>query len=283
MPVIKLLSLLIASAVIAGCASPVPVAQNFPRSYQKVARTAHHWDVVAGDVAAQTTKMIAESKALQERDLYVPVGPRNSFFDATFREFLIDHLVNKGMPVIACPADDGASGFQQAPVLSVQYDTKVMRHAEMPNYQPGTMTALAAGIYALRGIATLDAVDARAVGAIASVGAVDAWIAQMPDETRTELIVTATIMEGNRFVMRRSLIYYVPDGDWALFASRSDKRSSCSKGKAAAAIEPGTQATGNSRDTELARLRMEKVEREMIRFNENYRPQKTASSAVFFE
>ena len=43
------------SSALFGCASPVPVAENFPVSYQKVARTAHHWDVVAGDLLAQTT------------------------------------------------------------------------------------------------------------------------------------------------------------------------------------------------------------------------------------
>ena len=53
----------LASTVVAlvGCASPAPVAQNFPLSYQQVARTAHHWDVVAEDVVSQTMQAIADS------------------------------------------------------------------------------------------------------------------------------------------------------------------------------------------------------------------------------
>lgn len=258
---------------IIGCASPVPVAQNFPRSYQKVARTAHHWDVVARDVAMQTGKMVSASRQLQARDLYVPVGERNSFFDSTFREFLVDHMVNSGMQVLACPPGPAPAGFEQAPAVTVHYDTRVVRHEEMPRYQPGLMTALATGIYAMHGVAKLDNGDARVVGAIAGIAGVDAWLAQMPDETRTELIITATIQEGNRFVMRRSLIYYVPDGDWELFRTRSDKPGSCDKGRAVAATGKD-MPKATDRETEMGRLRAEKVERDMIRFNQDYQPAK---------
>lgn len=274
MHVTKMISLLIIAALTGGCASPVPVAKNFPRTYQKVARTAHHWDVVASDVAARTAMMMAEKKPLQARDLYIPVAQRNSFFDSAFRDFLIDHLVQKGMPVIACPVDESTAGFQTAPAIQVQFETKVMRHAEMPTYQPGALTMLAAGIYALRGISTLDNLDQRAIGTIAGMAAVDTWIAQMPDETRTELIITATIQDGNRFVMRRSLIYYVPDGDWELFANRPGKPSSCGQARQTSRVDAAEGHVSNAGEQAMARLRQEKVERDMLRFNQDYRPPK---------
>lgn len=278
----KLIIAALIPAVLVGCASPVPVAQNFPRTYQKVARTAQHWDVVAKDVIEQTEKMVAKSERLKSRDFYVPVNQRNSFFDSTFREFLIDHMVAGGMPVVACPPNELLAGFQPAPEITVQYETRVVRHAEMPTYKPGMLTVLATGIYALNGIASLDSLDARIVGGIAGIAAVDTWIAQMPKETRTELIVTATIQEGNRFIMRRSLIYYVPDGDIDLFASRRPSSSNCGKGKDAMAGTTGHVAGTEDRETEMNRLRAEKVERDMIRFNDHYRPAATPLSKVKF-
>ncbi len=267
----KWLYLAASAAVIAGCASPVPVAQNFPRSYQKVARTAQHWDVVAKDVITQTEKMVAGSERFKSRDFYVPVNQRNSFFDSTFREFLIDHMVASGMPVVACPSADTSAGFQSAPEITVNYETRVVKHAEMPEYQPGLMTVLATGIYALNGVSTLDGRDPKIIGAIAGVAAVDTWIAQMPKETRTELIVTATIQEGNRFIMRRSLIYYVPDGDLDLFATRRPGRSTCGNAPSTAPSATAQLDTRDSREADMERLRSEQVQRDMIRFNPNYR------------
>lgn len=279
MRVQNLMALSVAAALVAGCAAPVPVAQNFPRTYQKVARTAQHWDVVAKDVVAHTGKMVAASSQLKDREFYVPVGQRHSFFDSTFREFLIDHMVNSGMPVLACPTGDIAPGFQQAPEVTISYDTRVVRHAEMPAYQPGLMTVLATGIFALHGAAQLDHVDKRVAGAIAGIAGVDTWIAQMPDETKTELIITVTIQERNRFIMRRSLIYYVPDGDIELFSTRAAGKSQCGRRNDTVTSAPAQQQAALDRDAEMDRLRSEKVERDMVRFNDKYRAK---SGARFF-
>ena len=70
-----------------GCASPNPVAENFPVSYQKVAGTAQHWDVVAEDVVMQTASVLASNPAFKGRAVYVPPTVRNTAFDATFRDF----------------------------------------------------------------------------------------------------------------------------------------------------------------------------------------------------
>ena len=41
-------------ALLAGCASQVPIAANHPISTQKKAKAVHHWDVLADDVTSQT-------------------------------------------------------------------------------------------------------------------------------------------------------------------------------------------------------------------------------------
>lgn len=267
----KMLFLTLVSSGIIGCTSPVPVAQNFPRSYQKVAHTSQHWNIVARDVVEQTEKMVAESKGLQGREFYVPIGKRNSFFDSTFREFLIDHMVNKGMPVAVCPQADLPSGFQQAPEVNVRYETRVVRHSEMPIFQPGVLTALATGVYAIHGISKLDDGDMRAIGGIGVAAAVDTWAATMPRETKTELIITATIEERNRFMMRRSLIYYVPDGDIELFTERKLVENSCTSISDLALSSGEKPQLKEDRNTEMNRLRREAVDKDMRRFNQDYK------------
>jgi len=74
------------AVVVVGCASPVPVAQNFELTRQKVARAAHHWDVVAEDVVDQTLRSVAEKPQLQGRGLYVGQA-RSTAFDVAFRNF----------------------------------------------------------------------------------------------------------------------------------------------------------------------------------------------------
>ncbi len=267
----KAFLLAIVSTGIVGCTSPVPVAQNFPRTYQKVAQTSQHWNVVARDVVEQTEKMVAESKDLQGREFFVPVGMRNSFFDSTFREFLIDHMVNKRMPVAVCSQTELSPGFEQAPAVIVRYETRVVRHAAMPLYQPGLLTALATGVYAVHAISKFDNGDARGVGGIGVAAAVDTWAATMPKETKTELIITATIHERNRFVMRKSLIYYVPDGDIELFTNRKLVNGPCKESSMQSSSIDKQQAM-EDREAEMNRLRRESVDRDMRRFNPNYDP-----------
>ncbi len=263
------LLLALVSLSVVGCTSPVPIAQNFPRTYQKVAHTSQHWNTVAKDVVDQTEKMVAESKDLQGREFYVPMASRNSFFDSTFREFLVDHMVNRGMPVAVCPSGELSSGFQQAPEINVRYETRVVRHAEMPLYQPGTLTALATGIYALHGVGKLDNGDFRAIGGIGITAAVDAWAATMPRETKTELIITATIQERNRFIMRKSLIYYIPDGDMDLFVDRKLVNHACNDSNPLSGSS-SKQQVKEDREQEMNRLRREAVDRDMRRFNQDY-------------
>lgn len=208
-----------------GCASPVPVATNFPLTFQKVARTAHHWDVVADDVVSQTTEKIQADGGLRGRQVYVPEPVRNSVFDASFRDFLINRMVERGMVVSVCPVPDGVS----SPDLQVRYSTRVIAHsANMPNYQPGVLTALASGVWVAHAIGQggLSADAARGLGFGVAVG-LDVLAGHVATPTRTEIIVTTTIAEGNRFLMRRSDVYYVPDADGDLFTQQVVRGSEC--------------------------------------------------------
>lgn len=252
------------TAVVVGCASPAPVAENFPLSYQKVARTAHHWDVVADDVVAQTLDAIGRLPQLQGRALTV-TPTRNTAFNTAFREFMITHLVSSGAQVGVCrTAKASGHGFQaEGAEVQVHYDTQLIVHGkDVPNYAPGRFTALAAGVAVMRNAWLDNETNAAllAAGALADLG-----LGHAARPPRTEIIVTTSITDQNRFVARKSDIYYVPDADARLFIQKVAQRSLCPDDKPVA-MEERIDDTGK----ELARQEMH--EREMRRINPQWRP-----------
>jgi hypothetical protein len=257
----KNLMLVITSAALAaGCASPVPVAQNFPLSHQKVARTAHHWDVVADDVVEQTTSTMKGFPSLDGRPVYVTPPAVNTVFDAAFRDFLLNRMLTHGVTVNVCPVKQTV-GFAQAPAVQVNYSTRVIQHsANMSLYEPGALTALTSGVLAWHEIA-LHASDPW-IGA-ASVGTaalVDVWLGHAALATRTEIIVTTTIVENNHFLMRRSDVYYVPEADANLFTDRATRTDDC----------PGAATNSAQREIDQEKQALTAKLDKLVRFNPDW-------------
>ncbi len=217
----RVFALLIPAALTVGCASPVPVAENFGLSYQKVARTAHHWDVIADDVVEQTIESLEDNESLKGRALYVSPPEQRTAFNRAFREFMITRLVNQGASVNECRTEPPKDkGFVPAgPDLQVTYDSQVIAHAaRMPDYEPGKYTSLAAGILVARRLAevSLNSFEAGAALMLAAAGA-DVAAGNRAAPTSGEIVVTTTVSDGNRIVARRSDVYYVPLFDAELF------------------------------------------------------------------
>ncbi|MCK0507950.1 hypothetical protein [Aromatoleum anaerobium] len=249
-------------AALVGCASPAPVPVNFQMSHQKVARTAHHWDVVADDVVSETLREIAEKAQLQGRGVFV-APTRNSAFNTAFREFMITRMVNRGANVSVCRGETGgAGGFAaSAPDVEIVYDIQLVKHGDdLPAYQPPRWTLLAAGVAVVRDVILDGHGTAGTIGGIA----LGEWGAgHWANPTRTEIIVTTTIAENNRFVSRKSDIYYVPENDTKLFMQRVAQRSPCPGEKQMAA------AGEEESNAEFARQQM--IERGMARSNPKWR------------
>jgi hypothetical protein len=249
------------AALLTACASPVPVAENFPLTHQRVARSAQHWDVVAADVAQQTTAMLTSHPALKDRPVFVGDGYRSTPFNVAFRNFLTNHFVRTGLPVNVCRAGTVTqSGFAgEPPEVSVQYEAQLIQHASVPYYRPGMLTALAAGVAVGRALAVshFDGTEGSLIG-LSVAGLADVGLGRVARATRTEVIVTTTIAEQNRYILRRSDVYYVPDGDAVLFASHYSHPSPC------------PTVAGSPRSVEDARVEMYATS--MRRSNPLWRP-----------
>ena len=195
---------------LAGCAqSPIPVAENFPLTVQKKVRSAGHWELIAQDVVSQTVGMMRMNGVDPGSRLYVSTPVGASHFDKAFRELLISEFVSRGHQVMMGP--EGA--------VEVSYSTNTVKHkSDRPHFIPGQYTMLAAGLAAAYGISTLHADVAIAAGVAAMGGADYANSVWTGGPTQTELLLTTSLTYDNRYVARKTDVYYVEDPDAYLFA-----------------------------------------------------------------
>lgn len=207
--------LLLAALFLWGCASQLPIPANHPISSQKKARAAHHWDVLADDIALQTQiNAYGKESAIKGKPLYIREPREATSFNKAFRNFLITRLVNRGMVVNDHPV---------AGTIEITYDTQIVRHeSNRYTHIPGTLTALTAGVWAIHGLAEsgMDAVPgALAVSALADWGLGH----YAGGATHTELIVTTSIITDNQYRLRRSSVYYIEEEDTDLFVEALER------------------------------------------------------------
>jgi len=188
----------------------MPSAEPFPDASLRKAKSAEHWNVIAGDVASQTAGL-RNRPELQGKPLYVSPSGDNSDFSRGFQSMLISKLVNGGMNVATRP--EGA--------LQVTYEAQVVRHlAGQGDYQPGTVAALAGGILVAREIAIGSASStAKAVGVTAVIAGADLLVAhaKLHSATNTEVIITTSLIDNNKYLMRKTDVYYVEDAEGVMF------------------------------------------------------------------
>ena len=213
-PLVVALALL---TLVAGCSqlAGVPSAQSFPDATLRIAKSAEHWNVIAGDVAVQTAGL-RDRPELQGKPLYVSPSGDNSDFSRGFQTMLISRLVNIGMDVATTP--EGA--------VEVKYEAQVVRHlAGQGDYQPGTVAALAGGILVARQILLNTSGTGKAVGVTAMVAGADLANAEvrLHSPTNTEVIITTSLVADNRYLMRKTDVYYVEDAEGVMFQAPQTK------------------------------------------------------------
>ena len=198
---------LAATALVTGCATPyseAPLATNFPSTKQPKIQAAAHWNVIAADVANQISARLTD----KSRPLYV-VPSTKTQFDRGFSGQLLSALMEKGHTLVK-----SANGS-----VTVEIDTQTVKFsANRPQYRHvGTATTIATGIWALHvGEATAGAAIFTSVAA----GDAYSWFksefatGQTP---QTEIIVTTSAVDGERYLARNTSVYYVADTDASLY------------------------------------------------------------------
>ena len=177
-------------------------------SDEKEMESAQQWNVLANDVANRINDELIRKKQYTA-SMYVRhscgtpnnCGPGETYpFDEGFHDLLTSQLVSFGIHT--------QTTAEHADLL-VDYKVQVVYHAgEWQPWswpKPGVTTALSAGISVLR--------DAP-WGLVAAAGAYDIFRANYRDSGQYEVIITTSITQGQRYVMRFSDIYTIPNMDF---------------------------------------------------------------------
>jgi len=201
--------LLILCLGLGACMSQVPVATTYPVTFQKKMQAAEHWDILTADVANRLHDALIGSDTQpgcseQPKCLiafHVQQPRYNSDFGEAFRNLLITHLLEQGFLVSENPADG----------LPLTYDIQVVSHKDRGFIRPtpGLFTALTGSVLVLRDMADHDAAAATMLGAVA----LDVATGFVTDTPNSEIIVTTSVMRGDRYVIRLRDIYYISDNN----------------------------------------------------------------------
>ncbi|MGF6273832.1 hypothetical protein ABIB38_002210 [Massilia sp. UYP11] len=202
-------SALAAGLLLAGCAmpySPAPVATNFSSTQQLKVQAAAHWGVIARHMA---TELGPTLKTAPSRSLYVqPL--QSSTFGEGVKSHLVTALVNDGFVVVKNPVP-GA--------LKIELDTQVVAFsADRPQYRyAGLPTALASGAWVLTSIQ--HSPEWLVTAGIYGYDAHRWFTAQFApgDTPKTEMIVTVSVADEQRYYARNTAVYYTADEDVALY------------------------------------------------------------------
>ena len=99
-----------------GCASEIPLPTAYEKSYQPKMWAAHHWNVLAADVAERLAGALKDSGGMgPPQILYIAKPGVGSTFNAAFHDLLTTQLMQQGFGVTLVPSEAD---------LVVQYDVK---------------------------------------------------------------------------------------------------------------------------------------------------------------
>ena len=192
--------------LLTGCYSQVPKPTTYPMTYQQKMQAAHHWQVLADDVGNQITRFIKYEDLNQADQFGIYIEPLPGIFGQAFTHMITANLVESDVRVV--------HKKEKCPVI--RFEIQLIKHkAERFNRPvPGTLTALAAGIWVLREI-SWDTLAALAIPA-AAVG--DVALGAMATLPKHEVLVTTSVIgTNNRYLLYRNDIYYINDKDWRLY------------------------------------------------------------------
>jgi hypothetical protein len=200
---------------LAGCSinqSQVPLATTYEYSTQQKMQAAHHWDVLAEDIAMRLKSQLSN---LNNPISVIPSN--NSPFQSAFEDLLITQLVNQGLDIRESDTSR----------LKLKFDTQVVSHSDRGYIRPQkgahtTLAMIATGVWAAVNIAdnSAAAADALIAGSVIGTGvALDATAGNIVSISNKEVIINVSLMDGDRYLMRKSGIYYINEPDDGHYAS----------------------------------------------------------------
>ncbi len=190
-----------------GC-TRIPQPASYAHSEQQKMQAAHHWDVLANDVANQINNQLIQSDLI-DKAVFVKTTcgtdgipcerGETPLFNEGFRDFLITRLVNYGVPT---------SNDKKISDIEVNYKVQVVYHlGQRSSFPPGMLTALTAIVTVLRHAS-------GEIQAIALAAGFDIANSAGPRNGHYEVIITTSMVTDEKYLFRTSDIYYIEDSNF---------------------------------------------------------------------
>lgn len=193
--------------LISGC-TRIPQPASYAYSEQQKMQAAHHWDVLASDVANQINNELIRSDYIDKSVFVKPTcgseaepceRGQTTQFNEGFRDLLITRLVSFGVPT---------SIEDTTATIKVNYKVQVIYHAaNRYTTPPGALTALTAVVSVFRHAPSELQTLALAAG-------LDIANSAAPRNGHYEVIITTSMVTDEKYLFRTSDIYYINDPDF---------------------------------------------------------------------
>jgi len=195
-------------ALFLGSCSRIPQPASYAYSEQQKMQAAHHWDVLASDVANQINNRLIITDFV-DKAVYVKTtcgddaSPceqgQTTQFNEGFRDLLITRLVNFGVPT---------SLEKKVSDIEVNYKVQVVYHASNRyTLPPGTLSVITAAVSVFRHAPSTIQMLALAAG-------IDIANSAGPVNGHYEVIITTSMVADEKYLFRTSDIYYINDPDF---------------------------------------------------------------------
>lgn len=204
----RILSVALFILLLLSACARIPEPVGFEYSKQQKMQAAHHWEVLAVDIANEINNELIQNDYL-DTPVFVreTCGDENrtcdplqtTTFNETFRDLLITHLVKLGVPTSSTSAKEA---------IIINYKAQpIYHHAKRwRTIKPGMLTALTAGVMVIKNA------PAEFI-AIATAGAIDGLNAGYSSTGNFEVIITTSMITKENYLYRNSNIYYINDAD----------------------------------------------------------------------
>lgn len=205
----KLITGILVAASLSGCASQVPLASTYEYTTQQKMQAAHHWDVLAADVSSRLAEHMTSASVSHRAISVIPNS--TTPFEQAFEDLLITQLVGKGLDIRANKNEQ----------LKLTFETQVISHSDRGYITPGqgertVLALIATGVWAAVNIASNStaAKDALIAAGILGAGvAMDATAGDITSVTNKEVLINVSLMDGDKYLMRKTGIYYINEPD----------------------------------------------------------------------
>ena len=203
----RLLSLFFLLLFAIGC-SRIPQPASYAYTEQQKMQAAHHWDVLASDVANQINNQLIRSDYI-DKAVYIKgtcgsdAEPcergQTTQFNEGFRDLLLTRLVNFGVPT---------SAEKHVADIQIDYKVQVVYHAaDRLTVPPGSLTVLTALVMVFRQAPT-------ELQALALAAGIDTVNSAGPRNGHYEVIISTSMVADEKYLFRTSDIYYINDKDF---------------------------------------------------------------------